>query len=160
MPPPMHSDAMPFLALRLPISCSRVTRMRQPEAPIGWPIAIAPPLTLTLLVFQPISLLTAQACAAKASLISSRSRSCGFQPARCNAFCDAGTGPHAHDARVQRDSRVARDARERRQAELCSLLRRHQHDTSGPQARQRFGVGLLVDELVGRKDDRVALLLR
>jgi acetyl-CoA C-acetyltransferase len=35
----------------------------------------------------------AQAWAAKASLISSRSRSCGFQPARCSAFCEAGTGP-------------------------------------------------------------------
>ena len=30
----------------------------------------------------------------------------------------------------------------------------------GPQAGQRFGAGLLVDELVGREHDRVALLLR
>src|SRR5262249_46248286 len=93
MPPPMHSDAMPRLAFRLAISSSTVTRMRQPEAPIGWPMAIAPPLTLTLLVSQPISLCTAQACAAKASLISSRSRSAGFQPARSSALRAAGTGP-------------------------------------------------------------------
>src|SRR5665647_2505443 len=38
--------------------------MRAPEAPIGWPMAMAPPLTLTLEVSQPRSLLTAQACAA------------------------------------------------------------------------------------------------
>jgi hypothetical protein len=75
------------------ISCSSVTRMRQPDAPIGWPMAMAPPLTLTLLVSQPISWCTAQAWAAKASLISSRSRSAGFQPARSSALRLAGTGP-------------------------------------------------------------------
>ena len=89
----MHKVARPRLALRRFSSYSSVVRIRAPEAPMGWPMAMAPPLTLTLLVSQPISLLTAQACAAKASLISSRSRSCGFQPARCSAFCDAGTGP-------------------------------------------------------------------
>jgi hypothetical protein len=34
--------------LRRFISCSKVTSTRAPEAPIGWPIAMAPPLTLTL----------------------------------------------------------------------------------------------------------------
>ena len=43
MPPPMHRVARPFLALRRPISCSRVTSTRAPEAPIGWPMAMAPP---------------------------------------------------------------------------------------------------------------------
>ena len=61
MPPPMHKVARPFLASRLIISCKSVTNTRVPEAPIGWPIAIAPPLTLTLSVSQPRSLLTAQA---------------------------------------------------------------------------------------------------
>ena len=37
--------------------------MRAPEAPIGWPMAMAPPLTLTLSVSQPRPLLTAMACA-------------------------------------------------------------------------------------------------
>src|SRR5437763_1585671 len=45
MPPPIHSDASPRFASRFCISCSSVTRMRQPEAPIGWPSAIAPPFT-------------------------------------------------------------------------------------------------------------------
>jgi hypothetical protein len=35
MPPPMQSVARPFLELRLPISCSNVTRTRAPDAPIG-----------------------------------------------------------------------------------------------------------------------------
>src|SRR6185369_13824768 len=93
MPPPMHSEARPFLALRRAISCSSVTSTRHPDAPIGWPSAIAPPLTLIFDVSQPISLLTAHACAANASLISIRSRSEAFQPAFSSAFFDAGTGP-------------------------------------------------------------------
>src|SRR4051812_37146807 len=93
MPPPMHSVARPFLASRFCISCSSVTSTRAPEAPTGWPIAIAPPLTLTLEVSQPRSLLTAQAWAAKASLASIRSRSPMFQPAFFSAARDAGIGP-------------------------------------------------------------------
>src|SRR5262249_40127825 len=65
----------------------------QPDAPIGCPRAIAPPLTLIRLVSQPISLLTAHACAANASLISIRSRSAAFQPAFSRQRRDAGTGP-------------------------------------------------------------------
>src|SRR5258708_5818297 len=93
MPPPMHSVARPFLASRFCISCSSVTSTRAPEAPTGWPIAIAPPLTLTLAVSQPRSLLTAQACAAKASLASIKSRSPMLQPAFFSAAREAGIGP-------------------------------------------------------------------
>src|SRR2546428_2089399 len=56
-------------------------------------MAIAPPLTLTLDVSQPRSLLTAQAWAAKASLASIRSRSSTFQPAFLSAAREAGIGP-------------------------------------------------------------------
>src|SRR6266478_2739979 len=63
MPPPMHNVARPFFASRRCISCSSVTRTRAPEAPIGWPRAMAPPFTLTLAGSQPRSLLTAQAWA-------------------------------------------------------------------------------------------------
>ncbi len=93
MPPPMHSAARPFLASRRCISCSSVTRMRQPLAPIGWPMAIAPPLTLTLAGSFSSTLLTAQACAAKASFNSNRSTSATLQPARASALREAGTGP-------------------------------------------------------------------
>src|SRR5207342_3351476 len=60
---------------------------------MGCPIAIAPPLTLTLLVSHPRSLLTAQACAAKASFASTKSRSSFFQPAFLSAAREAGIGP-------------------------------------------------------------------
>src|SRR5674476_15500 len=92
IPPPMHNVARPFLALRRCISNSSVVRMRAPEAPIGWPMAMAPPLTLTFAVSQPRSLLTAQACAAKASLASTRSRSPTLQPAFLSAAREAGIG--------------------------------------------------------------------
>ena len=75
------------------MSLCRIPERSAPDPVSRALIAIAPPFTLTLLVSQPISSLTAQACAANASLISSRSRSCGFQPARSSAFLDAGTGP-------------------------------------------------------------------
>src|SRR5207249_192277 len=49
LPPPKHSDANP----RFPPRCSKayrsVTSTRAPDAPIGCPSAIAPPLTFTLL---------------------------------------------------------------------------------------------------------------
>ena len=81
------------MASRRAISCSSVTSTRAPEAPIGWPIAIAPPLTLTLAGSQPRSLLTAIAWAANASLASTRSRSLTDQPARSSALREAGIGP-------------------------------------------------------------------
>ena len=56
-------------------------------------MAMAPPLTFTMSVFQPMSLLTAQAWAAKASLASTRSRSSAFQPAFFSAAREAGIGP-------------------------------------------------------------------
>src|SRR6201981_1633482 len=54
---------------------------------------MAPPLTFTLSVSQPRSLFTAQACAAKASLASTRSRSPTFQPAFLSAAREDGIGP-------------------------------------------------------------------
>src|SRR5436309_6994546 len=67
--------------------------MRQPDAPIGCPMAMAPPLTLIFDVSQPISLLTPIACAANASLISIRSRSRAVHPAFLRQSWLAGTGP-------------------------------------------------------------------
>src|SRR3954469_213146 len=93
MPPPMQSVARPFLASRFCISCSSVISTRAPDAPIGWPSAIAPPLTFSLAGSNPRSLPTAQACAAKASLASMRSRSAIDQPAFLRAARLAGIGP-------------------------------------------------------------------
>ena len=93
MPPPMHRVARPFLAPDRFISNSRVVRMRAPEAPMGWPMAMAPPLTLTLAGSRPSYLTTHRLWAAKASLDSTRSRSATLQPAFSSAFLDAGIGP-------------------------------------------------------------------
>src|SRR6266852_6618205 len=79
-PPPMHRLAMPRLPpvfLSAPI---RVTRMRAPEAPIGWPSAHAPPWMLTLSCGRPCSFIAAMVTTAKASLISYRSTLPALQP--------------------------------------------------------------------------------
>ena len=132
MPPPMHSVARPFLASRFCISCSSVTRTRAPEAPIGWPMAIAPPLTLTLAVSQPRSLLTAQACAAKASLASIRSRSPIVPAGLLQRLARGRDRAGAHDRGID-----AGRAPRRRCGRAASCLRLaacfggHQHDRGG-----------------------------
>mmetsp|Transcript_39174 Transcript_39174/g.101311 ORF Transcript_39174/g.101311 Transcript_39174/m.101311 type:complete len:288 (+) Transcript_39174:65-928(+) len=92
-PPPMHNVARPRLARECCISWSRSTTIRQPDAPIGCPIAMAPPFTLTFAGSQPISLFTARACAAKASFASMMSRSLTVHPALSRHFFEAGMGP-------------------------------------------------------------------
>ena len=47
IPPPIQSVARPFLTSLLIISCINVTSILVPDAPIGCPRAIAPPLTFT-----------------------------------------------------------------------------------------------------------------
>tara|TARA_B100000795_G_C22360369_1_gene272173 strand:+ start:125 stop:349 length:225 start_codon:yes stop_codon:yes gene_type:complete len=47
MPPPIHKVANPLRASLLIISCINVTSILVPEAPIGCPKAMAPPLTFT-----------------------------------------------------------------------------------------------------------------
>ena len=135
MPPPMQSVARPFLALRRAISCSRVVSTRAPEAPIGWPIAIAPPLTLTIAGSQARSLLTASAWAAKASLASTRSRSLTDQPAFSSALRRGGDRPGAHDRRVDAGRRPGDDARHRREAAPLGLGGAHDDQAAAPSLR-------------------------
>ena len=47
-PPPPHSAAAPMPPPRRCSSSARCSTIRAPDIPIGWPSAIAPPLTLTL----------------------------------------------------------------------------------------------------------------
>ncbi len=47
IPPPIHNAATPLLACLFLRAYNSVTNIRAPDAPIGWPKAIAPPLTLT-----------------------------------------------------------------------------------------------------------------
>ena len=65
IPPPIQSVAKPFFDFLFCISCIKVTNTLAPDAPIGWPNAIAPPLTFTLSGLKPSSLFTEIACAAK-----------------------------------------------------------------------------------------------
>ena len=44
----MHRVASPFLTSLVIISFIKVTTILDPDAPIGWPKAIAPPFTLTI----------------------------------------------------------------------------------------------------------------
>ena len=66
--------------------------MRAPEAPIGWPRATAPPLTLTRSSSMPSILIELSATEAKASLISHRSMSEADRPALASAFSAARAG--------------------------------------------------------------------
>ena len=66
--------------------------MRAPEAPIGWPSATAPPLTLTLSSSMPSRRIEFSVTEANASLISQRSMSSAFSPAFSSAFCAALAG--------------------------------------------------------------------
>ena len=87
---------------------------------------------------------------------------------------------HAHDRGVETGAGIGRNARQRFEAQRSGLGRTHHHHAGGtvvqargiarrhraglvegwPQAGQRFGVGLLVDELIGGEQDRIALALR
>ncbi|MNN58808.1 hypothetical protein D3C81_1738780 [compost metagenome] len=61
---------------------SKVTKMRAPEAPIGWPKAQAPPWILTLSCGRSRCFMAARVTTANASLISNKSTSARFQPVR------------------------------------------------------------------------------
>ena len=67
--------------------------MRVPVQPMGWPSAIAPPLTFSFSIGIGRSRRTARTCAAKASFSSTRSKSSSARPVRFSSFCTAGTGP-------------------------------------------------------------------
>src|SRR5882672_617849 len=104
--------------------------MRQPEAPIGWPSAIAPPFTFTFEVSQPSWRFTAIACEANASLISIRSRSFGSQPARERALRRRHRA-HAHVFRIDAGGGEGLHPRERPEAKLFHLARRGEDHRGG-----------------------------
>ena len=116
-PPPMHSDATPRFRPYFSSAASSVTRMRAPEAPIGWPSAQAPPLHVDLLVRQcRVRASATMATTAKASLTSQRSTSSARQPALPSSFLIAPTGAVVNLAGSCGVGRVADDRRQRAQA--------------------------------------------
>src|SRR5579859_704436 len=91
-PPPPHSAAAPTVRPRRLSSEASVSTRRAPDAPIGWPSATAPPLTLTRSSSSWSMREALRATAAKASLISTRSRSEASSPAFFSAFASASAG--------------------------------------------------------------------
>ena len=89
----MQAEATPRPPPRRLSSFKSVKRMRVPEAPSGWPKAMAPPLTFNFSTSRSSSLTTARIWPAKASLISKRSTSPKPIPARSRALRIAGAGP-------------------------------------------------------------------
>src|SRR5262245_3503548 len=94
-------------------------------------MAMAPPLTFTMSVFQAMSRLTASACAANASFASTRSRSATFQPAFSSARRDAGIGPDPHDGRANAGGGPGSDPGKWCDAAPPRLVRAHDHERGG-----------------------------
>jgi hypothetical protein len=91
-PTPMQIAAPPQ---RLPVSISRlarVPRIRPPEAPSGWPMAITPPLALTSFGSIRQAWMQASDWTAKASFSSTAPMSDQLRPVRRKAFSVAYTG--------------------------------------------------------------------
>src|SRR5262249_45145966 len=72
-PPPKHKASTPIFPPRRRNALIRVTSVRAPLAPMGWPSATAPPCTLTRSWGIPSSLIAAIGTTEKASFISNKS---------------------------------------------------------------------------------------
>ena len=108
--------------------------MRAPEAPIGWPIAIAPPLTLTLAVSQPRSLLTAQRLGGEGLVGLDQVEVADLPAGALQRLARGRDRPGAHDRRIDAGGGERGDARQRLQAALLGLGRAH-HDQHGRRRR-------------------------
>ena len=75
MPPPVHMATNPVVRSLRSSSSSKVPTSMAPVAPMGWPRAIAPPLTFTRSGSSFRSRIALSGTDAKASLISHRSMS-------------------------------------------------------------------------------------
>jgi hypothetical protein len=84
-PPPMHMVTIARRAPARSISAMALTTRMAPVAPTGWPSAMAPPFGFTRAGSSPSTLLTASACAAKASFDSIRSKSASVSPVRASS---------------------------------------------------------------------------
>ena len=122
---------------------SSVTMMRAPDAPIGWPSAQAPPLTLTMSCESLSSSISAIGTTAKASLTSHRSTSLDLPAGLLQQLLDRADRRGGEPVRLLRVRGVADDARERLAAQaLGASISRHQHQRRGAVVdRRRRGGG-------------------
>src|SRR6185503_7936153 len=91
-PPPRHNATIPRRASRLFNSYNIVVNNLDPDCPIAWPNATAPPFTLTFSGSSPSSRVTATAATENASFNSTRSTSLPDQPVFFKSFRTASTG--------------------------------------------------------------------
>ena len=91
---------------------------RAPDAPSGWPSAIAPPSGLSGLGSAPVSASHASGTDANASLTSNAPMSSIVRPPRCSALRVAGIGAVSMMYRVVAGQHGGVHARDRRQPEL------------------------------------------
>ena len=82
----LPGDVAPVPPPRRRSSLARCSTIRAPEAPIGWPIAIAPPLTLTMSLLISRSRMDWMATDANASFISKSSTRSMARPSRDNVY--------------------------------------------------------------------------
>jgi hypothetical protein len=85
---------MPRLVFRFSISCNNVTVIRVPVHPMGWPIAMAPPLTLSRSRLKFSSLITGEHLRRERLIQFHQAEF--VQPVSCAsppACASAGTGP-------------------------------------------------------------------
>ena len=131
MPPPMHSVARPFLAPRRRISKTSVLKTRAPDAPIGWPMAMAPPLTLTIDGI-PAHVLVDGAGLRGEGLVGLDQIEVADRPAGLLQRLARGRDRSgAHDRRVDAGGGPGNDARQRRDAALGGFRLGHQHHGGG-----------------------------
>src|ERR1700680_2793933 len=90
-----------------------------PDAPNGWPTAMAPPLTLVLSMSAPLSFCHDQGHARN------------LQPRLLQHCCGAWNGSFKHQHGVGAHHCLRANARAWLQAELLGLLQRHEEDGSG-----------------------------
>ena len=91
-PPPPQRVAIPRVFPRFCMAWRRVTMIRHPVEPTGWPRPTPEPLTLVISRFRPSSRSQPRYWAAKASLTSMSSKSESLRPERSRRFRTAGTG--------------------------------------------------------------------
>ena len=111
-PPPEQIAAQPRPPPRRRSSWTSAPTIRAPEAPIGWPSAIAPPLTLTLSSSTPSIRTEFRATEANASLISQRSISSADLPSLSSACWAAFAGVLRQVGEVVGDGAVGEHPRQ------------------------------------------------
>ena len=124
-PAPMHMVARPNFALRSSIAWISVVAMRAPLAPSGWPMAMAPPRTLTFSGSAFSSLMTASAWDGEGLVDLDQVDVCELQAGPFEGLVRRRHRADAHDGRIDAGDRHRADLHLRLQAQLLGAFLRH-----------------------------------